>query len=269
MRRLCATGHGQCQPAPQSAQPELPTNGPGRAGHSLDVREDGAVHQGSPCPLVADRRPWGGPPVLPAGLPSVRSSEKEYSLLETSKIQAACGLTDAQWATDLPELYPRMLEEGRTKVKTKALLEDIFWPDDDFSLSAVQLNVTDEMAKDVKDVNFGYNNDLSYESCHRGISPFAVIGISMAMASKRRRVADRFSRTSNLTLAEVSLADTTPDPIPTGYHGMVNLLRRYVGLLQYTVGDRCGHHTEVRRIASELCRRQDIFEGLEPNQIAS
>jgi hypothetical protein len=30
----------------------------------------------------------------------------------------------------------------------------------------------------------GFNNDMSYDSCHRGISPFTVIGVSMATASK-------------------------------------------------------------------------------------
>jgi hypothetical protein len=91
----------------------------------------------------------------------------------------------------------------------------------------------------------------------------------MAMASQQHRVVDRYPRTTNLTLAEVAMADTAPDPIPTGYHGMVNLLRRYVGLLHRIVGDRCGHHTEVRRIAAELCQQQDIFECLEARQIAS
>jgi hypothetical protein len=190
-------------------------------------------------------------------------------LLETSKIQAACGLTDAQWETDLPELYTRMLEEGRTTAKVKALLEDIFRPDGDFSLAAVQINVTDELAKDIKNINLGYNNNMSYECCHRGISPFAMIGLSMATASKRRRMADRFTRTNNLTLAEVSMANNTPDPIPTGYHEAVNLLRRYAGLLQHVVEGRCEHHTMVRQIAAELCRQQDIFENLEARQIAS
>jgi hypothetical protein len=87
-------------------------------------------------------------------------------LLETSKIQAACGLTDAQWETDLPELYTRMLKEGRTTAKVKALLEDIFRPIDDFSLAAVQINETDELAKDIKNINLGYNNDMSYKCCH-------------------------------------------------------------------------------------------------------
>jgi hypothetical protein len=59
-----------------------------------------------------------------------------------------------------------------------------------------------------------------------------MIAVSMATASKRRRMADRFTRTNNLTLAEVSMAETTPDPIPTGYHEAVNLLRRYAGLLR-------------------------------------
>jgi hypothetical protein len=95
----------------------------------------------------------GRVPILPIG--TNRTGEREYSLLETSKIQAACGLTDAQWETDLPELYTRMLEEGRTTAKVKALLEDIFRPNDDFSLAAIQINVTDELAKDIKNINLG------------------------------------------------------------------------------------------------------------------
>jgi hypothetical protein len=138
--------------------------------------------------------------VLPAGSLTSRTGEREYSILETSKIQAACGLTDAQWETDLPELYIRMLEEGRTAARIKGLLEDIFRPADLFSLESVQSSATDDMAKEIKNLNYGYNNDVSYESSHRGISPFAVIGVSMATASRRCRQADRYTRTSNLTL---------------------------------------------------------------------
>jgi hypothetical protein len=85
-----------------------------------------------------------------------------------------------------------MLEEGRTTARVKALLEDTFRPDDLFSLSSVYLGVTADMAKDMKELNFGYNNDLSYDTSHRGISPFTVIGVSMLEASKRRHHADRF-----------------------------------------------------------------------------
>jgi hypothetical protein len=219
-------------------------------------------------PNVAGTGP-GSVPTLTAAALASKTGEKEYSVLETSKIQAACGLTDSQWATDLPDLYTRMLEEGRTTVRIKALLEDIFRPVDLFSLESVQLSATDEMAKDVKNLNFGHNNDLSYDSSHRGISPFAVIGVSMATASRRRRQADRYTRTSNLTLAEVTMVDTNPDPIPTDYHGTVNLLRRYTVFLQHVVGPRSAHYGEVRRIAAELNNNQQMFETLDPQQIAS
>jgi hypothetical protein len=80
------------------------------------------------------------------------------------------------------------------------------------------------MAKEVTNLNYGYNNDVSYKQSHQEILPFAVIGVSMATASRRHLQADRYTRTSNLTLAEVAMADTNPDPFPTKYHFMVNLL---------------------------------------------
>jgi hypothetical protein len=162
-----------------------------------------------------------------------------------------------------------MLEEGRTTARVKALLEDTFRPEDRYSLSAVYLQATADMAKDLKELNFGYSNDLSYDTCHRGISPFAVIGVSMATASKRRRHADRFARTSNLTLAEVAQAETTPDALPQEYHGLVNLLRRYVEFLRHVVGERSGHYVEVLRIAAELNTHQHVFEYLGTKQITS
>jgi hypothetical protein len=171
--------------------------------------------------------------------------------------------------TNPPELYTRILEEGRTTAQVKALLEDIFRPDDLFSLDAVHLNVSDDLPKDVKELNFGYNNDLSYESSHRGISPFTVISISMTTASRQQTKPERYSRTSNLTLSEVTTADMTPVPCRTNYFGMMNLLRRYVTLLQKSTGNWSGHHVEVRPIMAELNNNQHIFESLDSRQCTS
>ena len=123
---------------------------------------------------------------------TTQSGEREYSQLETMKIQAACGLTNAQCDTDLPEVYTRMLEEGCTTARVKALLEDVFRPQDLLLLTNVHLGVTTDLAKDIKKLNFGYSNNWSYDTCHRGISPFVVIGVSMATASKCCHQADRF-----------------------------------------------------------------------------
>jgi hypothetical protein len=65
------------------------------------------------------------------------------------------------------------------------------------------------------------------------------------------------------------MADTNPDPISTGYHGSVNLLRRYTVFLQHLVGPRSAHYTEVRRISAELNNHQHLFESLDARQIAS
>jgi hypothetical protein len=219
-------------------------------------------------PIVPASGTTGAPPVLPPGTGTTQT-EARYTYLETMKIQAACGLTDAQWATDLPEVYDRMIEEGRTTPRVKALLEEIFRPTDTLSLMNVHLGVTTDLAKDVKELNFGYSQDWSYDTCHRGLSPFAVIGVSMDQASKRRRIADRFTKTNFLTLAEITQSETMPDPLPTDYHGLVNLLRRYVELLRHLVGERSGHFVEVMRITAELNSRQLIFESLQPKQITS
>jgi hypothetical protein len=76
--------------------------------------------------VVPTLGPPGGPLPLPAGNIATPSGEREFTQLETMKIQAACGLTNAQWDTGLPELYTRMLDEGRTTARVKALLEDVF-----------------------------------------------------------------------------------------------------------------------------------------------
>jgi hypothetical protein len=74
-----------------------------------------------------------GNPFLPTNSLATHETEKEYLRLESSKIQAED--TSGMWAHrhpmgyDLPELYPRMLEEGRTMARVKALLEDGFHPD--------------------------------------------------------------------------------------------------------------------------------------------
>jgi hypothetical protein len=178
----------------------------------------------------------GGGPValLPNGTLASRTGKRSTR----SSIRPRSKLPLAQ-ATDLPELYTRMLEERRTTARIKALLEDIFCPINLFSLELVQLRATNNMAKELTNLNYGYHNDLSCKSSHWGISPFAVIRVSMATASRQRRQADGYTHTSNLTLAEVTMADTNPGPIPTEYHGTANLLRCYTMFLQHIVGPQC------------------------------
>lgn len=49
----------------------------------------------------------------------------------------------------------------------------------------------------------------------------------------------------------------------------MNLLQRYVEFVGHAAGKRCGHYVKVLQIAAELNGRQNIFESLDPRQIAS
>jgi hypothetical protein len=93
-----------------------------------------------------------GATVFPGSTFTAPSGEKEYSQLETSQIQAACGrLTNAQWDTYLPEIFTRMLDKGQTMAWVRALLKDTFRPDNIFSLTSVHLGITESLlCKDIQ-----------------------------------------------------------------------------------------------------------------------
>lgn len=203
------------------------------------------------------------------GVPAARLGEREFTALEQEKIMSACTITEDEWDTLLPELYPRMLTEGRTTANIRALLVDILRPRDPSLLSAVNIDTTDEMAKDVKELNFGFGMDVTYRSCHRGISPFAVVVGSMAKASMRNRLADRMRRATMLSVADIENSDSTPDPIPTSFTGLMDLLNRYTIFLERVVGLRCNHRAMVMRVALALRDQASLFENITPRQVAS
>jgi len=197
------------------------------------------------------------------------AGEREYTPLEQERIQAACGLVDTQWETDLPELYPRMLEEGRKASKVKSLLEELFRATANNLTVSTRVRVTDEMARDIKELNFGFRGDLSQETCHRGISPFAVVSVTMKTAANRKRKLERLLRASLLTPGDIEAVETVPDPIPTNYMGLMDLLRRYLPYLMAVVGSQCSHARMVRDITQELANQEMALESIQPRQVAS
>jgi len=164
-----------------------------------------------------------------------------------------------------------MLTEGcKTIARVRAHLEDILRPQGDMSaLSTVVVHVTDNLARDVNELNFGYQNDRTYETCHRGLSPFTVVDVSMSTMSSRSRKADRLKRATFLTPADVARGDSFPDPIPTRYIDAMELLKRYIHLLDAIVGKKCHHRQMVFEITHEMLQHAHVFEELTPRHIAS
>jgi hypothetical protein len=143
-------------------------------------------------------------------------------------------------------------------------------PDEDDMFNAVQILVTEEMAKDFKNLDFGFNGDASYATCHQGISPFMVIPVSLAQASQRRRAAERYSRVgSNLTLTDVTGAETMPDATPKSYRELMDVLKNYCFFLHQMLGGRCSHFLETRAITWILGRKRREFESITARQVAT
>jgi hypothetical protein len=73
--------------------------------------------------------------------------------MESDQLLACCGLNDDEWDSELPRLYTLMLEEGRSTNKVRAILQAQTRPTE-VSMDAVELQITDDMAKDVKNLHF-------------------------------------------------------------------------------------------------------------------
>jgi hypothetical protein len=75
---------------------------------------------------------------------------REYMPLQVQKIQAMTTLTPDIYNAELPEVFVRMLEEGRMKVRTHAMMYELLVPDKEDIFNAIQILVTKDMARDLR-----------------------------------------------------------------------------------------------------------------------
>jgi hypothetical protein len=160
-----------------------------------------------------------------------------------------------------------MMGEGRTLPRIESILQEAFIPLPDAE-SQVHIFVSADLVRDVKDLRFGFNNDLSFEICHRGISPFTVTAMSHGQASSRKRLHDRMSRVSSLTSSDVVRMESQPNPCPSTCDGLLRLLATYQKLLTVLFGNQCKHFLEVRTIRRMLVGSYQQYEKLPAESIA-
>jgi hypothetical protein len=218
-----------------------------------------------PMLAVPPVQPLAGP--VPAVL-APAGAATEYSEMESDLLLASCGISDAEWTTELPILYERMLAEGRTVVKVRSILQVLTRPKE-ISMDAIALQITDDMARDVKDLNFGSNNDTSYSGCHRGISPFTVVPVLSATAAKRKRREQRLMQVTSIRYDDLPKIESNPDPLPKDFAGLLHLLKSYMALLMVVVGVKCPHYIQVRSIGLELNSNRQAFENVNARDVAT
>ena len=211
------------------------------------------------------------PPIPSAGAPAATDSAEtqNYSEMEHTQIRSACSLTCAQYDQVglVPNVYVKILTEGRTTSKVAKVLQDALKPSEEED-TPVDIFVSTELAKDVKELNFGYGNDKSFETCHRGISPFGVSAVTQETASFRRRLAERAKQATTLSMEDVATLESAPGPCPSTYDGLLRLLLAYQKLLRKVCGTLCGHYLEVRQIRRVLAINNAMYERVSPSQVA-
>jgi hypothetical protein len=165
----------------------------------------------------------------------------------------------------LSPFHKRLLAEGRTKRSLEAVLAQMLRPNDSDDPGLIY--VSPNLVADIKDCKFGLGWDKSYRHCHRGLSPFSVPHMLLKHQQEHQVVADRLSKASSTKMEDVELMESSPSPAPRNYHGLLQLLSNYIGLLKAVVGLRSRHTKEVVSIHSTLRRCMDLFIGIGPKEI--
>ena len=195
------------------------------------------------------------------------SKEKIFSPGEQERIRLACGLVPANYEPGRPAIYAAMLAEGRSLPKIEAVLQQFLAPAPT-DWDPIRMYVSAELVRDMKDLKFGWGNENTYDTCHRGISPFAVLQISMEQQTKRRKIQERADRATHLSTEDVRTLEGDPGCCPSSYYNMLNLVRRYIRLLTVLFGNRCGHLLEVQAVFQVLSDKSAIYESMSAELVA-
>ena len=195
------------------------------------------------------------------------SKEKVFSPGEQERIRLACGLVPANFEVGRPPIYSAMLAEGRTMPKVEAVLQQFLAPAYN-DWDPIRIYVSAELVRDMKDLKFGWGNENTYDTCHRGISPFAVLQVSMEQQTKRRKVQERADRATHLSTDDVRSLEGDPGCCPGSYYNMLSLIKRYIRLLTVLFGAGCTHLLEVQAVFQVLSDKSAIYESMSAALVA-
>jgi hypothetical protein len=166
----------------------------------------------------------------------------------------------------LPPFHENLLAEGRTKKVTGAVLAQALRPSDDSDDPGL-IYVSPELVSDIKDCKYGLGWDTSYRNCRRGLSPFAVLHMSMQHQQERSAYQERLCQASTTTIDDVEKGESSPSPAPRDYHSLLQVLYNYIRLLTVVLGTQSAHTREVIAIRRKLRVKIDLYIDFEPHKI--
>jgi hypothetical protein len=110
------------------------------------------------------------------------------------------------------------------------------------SLHKCNVHITSKIVLAAKTLNYSANNDLTFDGCSNGITPFATLWRT-AEVNNSDLAEDRYFHKAMLkSLADIKRHATGPkfDP-PQSLQGLLQVLTNYVRLLEVLFGDWCPH----------------------------
>jgi hypothetical protein len=155
-----------------------------------------------------------------------------------------CGLHEGEW-DQVPPIYDKITEDGRTRLAVRDAMELEYKSTTMVSEFPSSVFLSTQLVSDVKDLKFGWQGSSSFESCHRGISPFSVPSSSIEVHQQLRALEEDAELATTTTLADVCATRTRPPPCPSNYYSLLQMLCAYIKFLMMMFGSACEHMTSL------------------------
>ena len=174
------------------------------------------------------------------------------------KILAACGLHDGE--RDLaPPIYDKIAEDGRTCSAVRDAMELEYRSATMVSEFPVCVFLSMQLVNYVKELKFGWQGSTSFESCHRGISPFSVPSSSLEVHQGLRTLEDAELATTT-TLDDIRATRTRPPMCSGDYYSLLQMMFSYIKLLMMMFESACEHMTSATTIYFLLQEHRATFQ---------
>ncbi len=152
-------------------------------------------------------------------------------------------------------------------VKVEAVVQKFLAPAPN-DWDPISVYASQELVCDMKDLKFGWGNENTHDTCHRGISPFPVLQVSTDQQTKRCKTQEWADLATYLSTNDVMALETEPGCCLASYHGRLNLLKRYICLLTVLFGAGCSHLTEVQGVYQVLAEKIAVYKTMSAELIA-
>jgi hypothetical protein len=91
----------------------------------------------------------------------------------------------------------------------------------------------------------------------------------MEQQTKRRKTQESAERATFLSTDDIKSLEAEPGCCPSTYYGMLNLLKRYIRLLNVLFGTRCAHLLEVQGVYQVLAKKAAVYETIRQRMLQS